>query len=54
MNCPVHKFDKPNGNGRSGYEVMHQLLHELLPHLKGMWADDNPLANLDQKITEGV
>jgi chromosome partitioning related protein ParA len=54
MNCSVHQFDKPNGNGRSGYEVMHQLLHELLPHLKGMWADGNPLGNLDQKITEGV
>jgi chromosome partitioning related protein ParA len=54
MNCPVHLFDRPNGNGRSGYEVMHQLLHELLPHLKGMWADGVPPAAQEPKTTEGV
>jgi chromosome partitioning related protein ParA len=54
MNCPVHAFDKPSGNGRSGYEVMHLLLHELLPHLKGMWADGVPPGNQDHKTIEGV
>jgi chromosome partitioning related protein ParA len=54
MNCPVHLFDRPNGNGRSGYEVMHQLLHELLPHLKGMWADGVAPGAQEPKTTEGV
>jgi len=38
---PVHTLDRPAAvpNGRSAHEVMHALLHELLPHLKGMWVD---------------
>lgn len=38
---PVHTLDRPANvpSGRSAYEVMHALLHELLPHLKGMWVD---------------
>jgi chromosome partitioning related protein ParA len=42
LNTPVHMLDKPSGNGRSGYEVLHHLLHELLPHLKGMWVGGHP------------
>lgn len=54
MNCPVHMFDRPSGNGRSGYEIMHQLLHELLPHLKGMWVDGVPPGHQDHKPAEGA
>lgn len=41
---PVHINDRPGSawNGRSGYEVMHSLLHELLPHLKGVWQGPVP------------
>jgi chromosome partitioning related protein ParA len=54
MKCPVHMLDKPNGNGRSGYEVMHRLLHELLPHLKGMWTDGVPAGAEDIDTPQGV
>lgn len=54
MNCPVHTLDKPNGNGRSGYEVMHHLLHELLPHLKGMWVDGAPAGCENQDTHQGA
>jgi len=54
LNCPVHMLDKPNGNGRSGYEVMHRLLHELLPHLKGMWAEGVPSGAEDSDSSQGA
>ena len=46
FNLPVHDYDKPTatGNGKTGYEVMHQLLHELLPHMKGVFADQTTAA----------
>lgn len=38
--CPVHQFDRPSsGKPNSGFEVMHQVVYELMPHLKGVWAD---------------
>ena len=41
---PVFATDPPGREwlGRSGYEVMHHLLHEVLPHLKGVWLDATP------------
>jgi chromosome partitioning related protein ParA len=41
---PVHVNDRPSQawTGRSAYEVMHGLLHELMPHLKGVWAGPIP------------
>jgi len=46
MNMPVHMLDKPGTDRKtpSAYETMHRLLHELLPHMKGMWVDGEPLA----------
>jgi chromosome partitioning related protein ParA len=45
MNLPVHMLDKPGGERKaaSAYETMHRLLHELLPHMKGMWVDGKPV-----------
>ncbi len=40
---PVHESDPP-GNTKvqlSGYEVMHRLVFELAPHLKGLWTGVN-------------
>jgi len=54
FNTPIHMLDKPNGNGRSGYEIMHHLLHELLPHLKGVWAEGSPLGHEDHDAAQGV
>ncbi|MBP7565542.1 MAG: ParA family protein [Burkholderiaceae bacterium] len=41
---PVHRFDEPRVDRvqKSGYEVMHELVFELAPHLKGMWSKDEP------------
>lgn len=44
LNLPVHRHDLPNNNRvtPSGHTVMHNLVYELLPNLKGMtasWGD---------------
>jgi len=39
---PVHEVDPPgkaSKPGASASETMHALLHEILPHLKGLWAE---------------
>ncbi len=43
-NAPVHRTDPPRKDRvtPSAYIVMHELLWELLPNLKGMWADGEP------------
>jgi chromosome partitioning related protein ParA len=37
---PAHLIDKPGQRRISAYEVMHRLVFELLPHLKGLWVDE--------------
>lgn len=42
---PVHNIDKPvkgRARGNTGYEVMHKLVFELMPHLTDLWADGAP------------
>jgi chromosome partitioning related protein ParA len=42
LSQPVHAIDLPRNDrvAASGYECMHRVLHELLPHLKGLWAGE--------------
>ena len=37
---PVHRYDRTSSNRVSAYEVMHQLVWELFPNLKGIYVDD--------------
>ncbi len=54
MKCPVHEMDRDRNNGRGPYVVMHHILHELMPHLKGVWSDGVPLGESQQQASEGV
>ena len=48
-NMPVHSIDQPSKDRAtpSGYEVMHEVVHELFPWLKGMWAGE-PVGELTE------
>lgn len=39
LQMPVHEIDPSKGRGNSACELMHALAFEVLPHLKGLWAD---------------
>lgn len=48
VNMPAHMLDRPSAGGKaSAYETIHKLIHELLPHLKGMWTDGSPVVEAD-------
>ena len=42
---PVHEIDPPGKSAQSASLVMHSLLHEILPHLKGLWVEGHRPAN---------
>jgi cellulose biosynthesis protein BcsQ len=44
---PVHEIDPPGKSAQSASFVMHSLLHELLPHLKGLWVEGHRPADLE-------
>lgn len=36
---PIHEYDRPNQRQKCGGIIIHEVVHELLPHLKGVWVD---------------
>ena len=44
---PVHEIDPPGKSAQSASFVMHSLLHELLPHLKGLGVEGHRPADLE-------
>lgn len=44
---PVHEIDPPGKSGQCASTVMHHLLHEILPHLKGLWVEGHRPANTE-------
>jgi chromosome partitioning related protein ParA len=53
MQLPVHEIDPPKSKGTSGFEVMHELVFEVLPHLKGLWVNNQIPSKRDHESQGG-